>query len=134
MSGQDFRMTRQRKLILEELRKSKSHPTADQVYTRIREVLPRVSLGTVYRNLDALSDMGMILKLDGCGTQKRYDGDINEHHHIKCAQCGKVDDIPLEAISGFEVNTDHMNGYNLLGHTILFSGICDNCSRQEGSC
>ena len=69
------------------------HPTADEVYQVVRKRLPRISLGTVYRNLDVLSESGEISRLDRCGAQYRFDGDLEQHYHIRCSSCGRVDDI-----------------------------------------
>ena len=71
MLSSQLKLTKQRKVILEELRKLKTHPSADEIYNIVRERLPRISLGTVYRNLEILSDAGVILKLDVAGSQKR---------------------------------------------------------------
>ena len=96
MPSTDFRMTNQRRVILQELRNVHSHPTADDIYIMVRKTLPRISLGTVYRNLEILSEMGLIKKLVGCGRQRRFDGDIENHYHIRCVKCGKIDDLPEE--------------------------------------
>jgi Fur family ferric uptake transcriptional regulator len=69
-------MTRQRKVILEEIRKTDSHPTADELYQRVRQRLPHVSLGTIYRNLETLAASGLIQKLEMGGSQKRFDGNL----------------------------------------------------------
>ena len=74
-----LRMTRQRKLILEEFKAAGKHSTADDVYARVRAKLPRVSLGTVYRNLDILSRAGMIRKIDVGEGRKQYDGGMHRH-------------------------------------------------------
>ena len=65
VSGTDFRMTHQRRLILDELKKLKTHPTADEIYVIVRKKMPRISLGTVYRNLEILSETGQIIKIEG---------------------------------------------------------------------
>ena len=75
MAQPQTRMTRQRAVILEELRKVKTHPTADELYSIVRERLPRISLGTVYRNLDFLTESKEILKLESAGSIRRFDGD-----------------------------------------------------------
>ena len=69
-----LRMTRQRKVILEIMKNVTSHPTADQVHQMVRKTLPHVSLATVYRNLEILSEHGMIQKLELAGAQRRFDG------------------------------------------------------------
>ena len=78
------RMTQQRKVILEELNNLKTHPTADDLYQVVKVKVPRISLGTVYRNLEILSSDGLIKKLEIGGAQKRFDGDLSDHHHVRC--------------------------------------------------
>jgi len=87
-SGRNLRMTHQRKVILEEMKKLEGHPTADEVYVRVRERLPRISLGTVYRNLDVLAASGLIRKIEPDFPQMRFDRNTHEHYHVTCMQCG----------------------------------------------
>ncbi|MDR2745258.1 MAG: transcriptional repressor, partial [Desulfovibrio sp.] len=76
-------MTRQRSVILEELRKVDTHPTADELYTIVRVRLPHISLGTVYRNLEYLVAAGEIARLESAGTSMRFDGDVSGHQHVR---------------------------------------------------
>ena len=120
-------MTRQRKVILEELQKVSTHPSADEIYEMVRKRLPRISLGTVYRNLEILSASGEIQKLElGC-TQKRFDGVADDHYHIRCIHCDRVDDAPPE----FDVAIHHelkgVTDYKIIGHRLEFIGICPAC-------
>ncbi|MCL1980583.1 MAG: transcriptional repressor [Proteobacteria bacterium] len=124
-------MTHQREVILEELRRGKTHPTADDLYERIKKKLPRVSLATVYRNLEILSATGLIKKLEISGRQKRFDWDPNDHDHVHCIQCQRVDNITLAAPPPL-VESMHQGGYRITGCRIEFSGLCPKCaSRQE---
>ncbi|MFC1715463.1 transcriptional repressor, partial [Candidatus Poribacteria bacterium] len=95
-------MTRQRQVILEELRNASFHPTADEVYRRVRKRLPRISLGTVYRNLETLSKAGIVKKLELGGARKRFDGYSEDHYHVRCTGCGRLEDVPLKPIPGIE--------------------------------
>ncbi|MFV0437168.1 MAG: Fur family transcriptional regulator [Desulfopila sp.] len=126
----NMRLTTQRQIILEELGKVKSHPTANEVYDMVRKRLPRIGLGTVYRNLELLADSGIILKLEVGGTQKRFDATIEPHYHVRCSECGKVDDIDIPVQE--EINQAAMASvnYKILGHHIEFSGICPSCQQQ----
>ncbi len=90
------RMTKQRETILNELKKLKTHPTAAELYEILRKKMPKISLGTVYRNLEILAEMGIVKKLEIAGKEKRWDGDISPHYHMRCAKCGRVFDIFLE--------------------------------------
>ncbi len=125
------RMTTQRKIILEELSKVYSHPTADEIYTMVRERLPNISLGTVYRNLELLAESGQILKLESAGSTRRYDANIIPHYHIRCVACGSVGDMISEEKPYEFVEKILVNGYTLLGVNIAFDGICPKCKQNS---
>ena len=93
-----LRMTNQREIILRELVKSKEHLTADELYDIVKKVMPRISLATVYRNLEILSEAGIIGKLEISGRQKRFDFDPEDHDHIYCAVCHRVDNLDIEIL------------------------------------
>ncbi len=90
------RNTRQRAVILDILRQTRSHPTAEHIYREARRALPNISLGTVYRNLNFLRDQGAILEIRTTkDASSRFDGDCTPHGHFHCVQCREVTDIPL---------------------------------------
>ncbi len=126
-----MRLTAQRQIILEELGKVTSHPTANEVYDMVRKRLPRIGLGTVYRNLELMAESGMILKLEVGGTQKRFDATTNLHYHVRCGVCGRVDDIELPVQNKLDRLAAKACDYQILGHHIEFSGICPECSGTE---
>jgi Fur family transcriptional regulator, ferric uptake regulator len=121
------RSTKQRQVILDEVRKLCTHPTADEVYEIVRCRLPRISLGTVYRNLEMLAAHGVIQKVDTSGTQRRFDGNPTPHYHIRCMECGKVDDVPVESIPSIEEVVRDVSDYEVLGHCLEFRGLCPQC-------
>ena len=123
----NMRLTSQRQIILEELRKVKSHPTGDEVYNMVRKRLPRIGLGTVYRNLELLAKLGIIRKLEVDGKQKRFDGDISPHYHIRCIKCNQVDNIFINMDRGLEKSAASFCDYKILDHHVQFSGICSKC-------
>ncbi len=127
----DIRLTPQRQVILEELAKVKTHPTANEVYDMVRKRLPRIGLGTVYRNLELMAENGLILKLEVGGTQKRFDATTDLHYHIRCTHCGKVDDIEVEVMEQINDMASAASDYQVLSHHIEFSGICSTCSHTE---
>ena len=92
------RMTSQREIILQELQKSRQHLTADELYRVVRKKMPRISLATVYRNLELLSETGVIAKLEVSGRQRHFDSDVVGHDHVSCVQCHKVENVLLEGI------------------------------------
>ncbi len=127
----NMRLTTQRQIILEELGKVTSHPTANEVYDMVRKRLPRIGLGTVYRNLELMAESGIILKLEVGGTQKRFDATVTPHYHIRCSSCGKVDDIDLEVQQEINEAAAETCNYKILGHHIEFSGICSECLEKK---
>ena len=122
-----MRMTSQREIILKELQGSRQHLTADELYERVKIFMPRISLATVYRNLETLSEAGIIGKLEISGRQKRFDFDVHPHDHIYCLQCHRVDNIDFDRdlVDPAAVASD--KGYRITGYRVEFKGICASC-------
>jgi len=133
LSSRKLRMTRQRQVILEALRKVSSHPTADEVYEMVRRRLPRVSLGTVYRNLEMLSERGMIQKLELGGSRRRFDGNVRDHYHVRCIRCGRLEDAPVESVAAVEDALRGATDYEIIGHRLEFIGLCPQCKKSAQS-
>jgi Fur family transcriptional regulator, ferric uptake regulator len=117
----------QRQIILEELQREKNHPSAQELYERVRHRLPKISLGTVYRNLEQMAAHGLIQKIDAAGGQRRFDGDLADHYHVRCLYCGRVEDAPLPSLSRLNQTFGKMSNYTILGHRLEFLGICPRC-------
>lgn len=126
----NLRLTPQRKVILEELRKVSSHPTADELYEKVRKRLPKISLGTVYRNLDLLSSAGIIKKLHLEESQMRFDGNTEPHNHIYCVRCGRVADVP-SSIDMSYLTQNIQTDFIVLKANLILSGICPRCLAQD---
>ncbi len=124
-----LRMTNQREVIIEELKRLNSHPTADELYEIVRKRLPHISLATVYRNLEQLSEAGIIKKLEYPGRQKRFDGNTSEHSHIKCIKCGRIADVAVKPRSDLKDMIDDAMGFKVLEAKIDFTGLCPECQR-----
>jgi Fur family ferric uptake transcriptional regulator len=123
------RNTKQRKVILEELRKVKSHPTAQELHEIVKKKIPNISLATVYRNLERLAEQDKIHKIEVAGSDKRFDGDTSEHLHVRCSSCGRIGDLKVtldEVINPVEIISD----WKVVGSHIAFSGICPKCNSQ----
>ena len=126
-----LKYSRQRESIKACLMSRKDHPTADALYTSIREQFPNISLGTVYRNLNLLVELGEIRKLScGDGTD-HFDYDTAPHYHYVCRQCGRVMDIPMEATKELETAAKEFAPGTIDDHTVFFYGICDECLKGE---
>ncbi|NOY08349.1 MAG: transcriptional repressor [Spirochaetes bacterium] len=132
-TGKKIKKTKARTIILEEINKIKSHPTAYEMFEIVKQRLPRVSLGTVYRNLDILSEHGLVLKLKMNDAQMHYDGRTDEHYHIQCVKCGKTEDIPLEMLKDIDTAVRDKTSYRILYHTISFYGLCTGCAEEDVS-
>ena len=121
------RNTIQRSLVLKAVKDLACHATADEVYDKVVKRHANISRGTVYRNLNLLSDMGKIRKVKMPGGADRYDNTCHEHYHAKCMKCGKVFDVEMDFISDLENNIKDSSGFEFTGHDIIFKGICIKC-------
>ena len=99
----------------------------------LRKKMPRISLGTVYRNLEILSQTGLIQKLDVGGTQKRFDGNAHNHYHVRCIKCSRVDDLDIELNETMEKTAKKATSFQILRHSLEFTGICPACQDTECS-
>ncbi|CCO22923.1 Fur family transcriptional regulator [Maridesulfovibrio hydrothermalis] len=123
------RRSKQRELILEELKGLTCHPTADELYELVRKRITNISLGTVYRNLELLAANGVILKIE-TGGKNRFDGTAEPHPHIRCTQCGRVADVKhhIEAPS---LDESQSRGYQVQGCSIEYFGLCPDCKMSS---
>ncbi len=124
--------TAQREAILKELRSVKTHPTADELYAMLRTKMPTISLGTVYRNLEQMSQVGVIRKLETAGKQKRFDGDVTEHHHLRFMHCGAVSDVAPGIFAAIN-NEIHgvMERMECESFYLELSGKCQKCRKLK---
>jgi Fur family ferric uptake transcriptional regulator len=121
------RMTNQRQVVLEELLKLRSHPTAEELHQLVRRRLPKISMATVYRNLEILSSEGLAQKMDMAGAQRRFDGDTSNHYHVRCVACGRVEDVDFDPIPNIEQAIGDRSAYKVLSHRLEFIGLCPDC-------
>ena len=134
MAGRKIqRTTPQRRVIMDALLKAGTHPTAAELYEIVRRRLPKISLGTVYRNLDVLAEAGTIEKLEISGSEARFDGTPGRHYHVRCARCGRVDDVHGLPDDLLGKDYQNLSGYEIIGHRLEFVGICPGCRRQQAT-
>ncbi len=126
-----IKMTVQRRVVLEEVKKVKTHPSADEVYLAVRRRLPDISMATVYRNLETLAEHGLIRRLWEVSAPRRYDGILEQHYHVVCDRCGRVDDVRLEAVNGFLEDARRASDYDVQGYRLEFHGLCPSCRGEE---
>ena len=126
------RNTKQRQIILETLRELKSHPTAGELHQVVRTYLPKISLGTIYRNLELLTEMGAIQKLEMAGKEARFDANTERHLHVRCKHCSRVADMGSPPPD--EVENDFKEiGWKILEQRVEYVGICPVCLGQGKS-
>lgn len=126
-----LKYSRQREVIMDFLKTRKDHPTADIVYTNVRQQYPNISLGTVYRNLTLLADIGEIQRLRVGDGVDHFDPDISPHYHFVCTECGSVVDLVMDNIDDI-VDIAGMNfDGKITGHVTYFYGICGNCCQDN---
>lgn len=123
------RMTKQRRVILDVLRSTDKHPTADWIYDKVRNVMPRISLGTVYRNLRVLKETGEILELNYGSTYSRFDGNPRLHYHFVCSNCGQVFDVPLPPLDSIDRQVTETLDAEVDFHRLEFYGKCRFCMK-----
>ena len=121
------RETKQRVAILNILRNTRSHPTADQLYDAIRQQIPNISKGTVYRNLQVLREDGAISELNLNGTLSRYEEKQENHYHFRCEKCGLVFDLDEPVNTEIDTRVAERTGFKVSSHHMEFQGLCKHC-------
>ena len=124
-----LRLTGPRRLVLEAVRGSAAHPSAEAVHHMVRSRLPRVSLGTVYRNLRLLVAQGLVKELPG--PHARFDCNLTEHHHFTCLACGRIADVAGPVVDrhsrALRTRVESSGGFSVTHHRIEFFGRCADC-------
>lgn len=130
-----IKRSKQRDAIMNNLILRTDHPTAEAVYTSVRKDYPNISLGTVYRNLSLLVDMGHVIKVPCEDGSVHFDGRVSPHYHFQCTCCKKIYDIEIS--DEFKTKEqDLLNSVNSVfdgdieGNTSFFYGVCGSCRRD----
>lgn len=125
-----LKYSKQREMIREFLMSRKDHPTADIVYRNVRRQDPNISLGTVYRNLTLLADIGEINRLRVGDGADRFDADTSPHYHFVCTECGSVIDLEMDSIENITETAGANFDGHIAGHSTYFYGACQQCMRS----
>ena len=125
-----MKFSKQREMIYNQVMNFPVHPTADQVYTALKAENPSLSLGTVYRNLNLLSEMGMLLKIRIADGSDRFDGRTDNHYHMVCTCCNKVFDVELTELDMLKEVIGEKYGHSLTNVTLNLSGVCCECNKN----
>jgi Fur family peroxide stress response transcriptional regulator len=121
------RETKQKRAIFKVLAGTKSHPTADWIYNEVRQEIPNISLGTVYRNLRLMADEGEITEVDMAGAHSRFDARQGNHYHFRCQTCDAVCDVEEPVHQTLDKKVARMTGFNISHHRLEFRGVCSEC-------
>lgn len=125
------RSTKQKSIILEELSRVRTHPSADEIFKMVRKRLPLISFGTVYRNLNLLKEQGRILEL-ACGKYScRYDATTANHYHFVCLSCSGVFDVDEPLLKNIDKRVTRESGMEVKYHRIKFFGYCHECKNKD---
>lgn len=126
-----YRKSRQRERILELLKNTDSHPTADWLYAKLKKEFPNLSLGTVYRNLSVLSGQGVVKKLQFGSTFDRFEARIDQHSHLVCDECGKIVDFMFPINNKLLTDAAKFTDFDIKSHKIEFYGLCSGCRNKS---
>lgn len=126
-----IKYSRQREAIIENLRNRYDHPTAEQLYSDLKIKYPKISLGTVYRNLSLLESMGDVLKISTNADSDRFDGNVNNHYHFACIKCGGVSDVDLPVNNDIESQVEDIIKADVKTHSLIFYGTCEKCKKKS---
>lgn len=120
--------TKQRELILDTIMQSSTHPTADELFQEIRVKLPKISLATVYRNLNMLAEDGIIKKIEMPDMPDRFDWRVTIHDHLVCEGCGKIFDFTLS--DALDKQIERVSGMQVRQYSLVAKGLCSHCSKN----
>ena len=124
-----YKKSRQRERILELLQGTKSHPSADWIYERLKKDFKHLSMGTVYRNLGILIDQGFVRKIDFGSTFDRFDANVSRHYHFVCEKCGAISDVEMPFDDTLNRKAGRAGNFEVRNHRIEFFGICEKCGK-----
>ncbi len=123
--------SRQREAIIKALTLTKSHPSADWIYERVKQEIPNIGVATVYRNLRILKESGDIVELCLPDETARFDGKTSKHYHFRCTRCGNIVDLDEPVDGEIDARVSSKTGFKITHHHLLFCGLCQECQRFE---
>jgi len=125
-----LKITPQRTAIYQELLKAKDHPSADDIYKRIVKKIPNISFDTVNRTLLTFSKIGITNVVEGYGQPKRYDSDLDTHHHFRCIQCNNIVDFYNKEYDNITVPEEINKQFTVINKKVVLEGLCSKCRRR----
>jgi Fur family peroxide stress response transcriptional regulator len=125
-----LKITPQRIVIYRELLKSKNHPYAEVLYRRVKKIIPDISLDTVNRTLLTFLKIGLVKNVEGYGEPRRYEPDLNDHHHFRCLNCNSIIDFDYKPYDDLPIPPDFKSEFRVKDHKVLLEGYCPKCIRK----
>lgn len=125
-----LKITPQRTAIYQELLKAKDHPSADMIYKRLVKKYPNISFDTVNRTLLTFSKIGIVNIVEGYGQSKRYDPDIDIHHHFRCIKCNNIIDFHNEDYDNIAIPKEISKQFTVINKKVVLEGLCNKCRRN----
>jgi Fur family peroxide stress response transcriptional regulator len=126
-----LRVTPQRTAIYKTLAKAKNHPSADELFQAVRQEFPNISYDTVNRTLLTFSRIGLINLVEGHSTPRRFDPDLDNHHHFHCQQCGRIIDFTNSDYDDLEIPDSLRRRFDVTSSRVVLRGVCRKCSRNK---
>jgi len=126
-----YKVTPQRIAVYDILKNTKEHPSVDMLYSKLQPVYPTMSLATVYKSLEVFKELGLVQELNVGEDKFRYDANVNQHPHITCINCGKVEDVYDEMLFDLADQVQKKTGYQLTNQQLYFFGYCPSCKRNH---
>lgn len=131
MTDKFYRYSSQRARVLEILKNTDTHPTADWVYETLKKEFPKLSLGTVYRNIGILIEQGLVKRIQSGSTFDRFEANTTAHYHLICEKCGKIMDFKMTEKNELEKQASLETDFEIHGHRVDFFGLCSQCARKK---
>lgn len=131
LRNKGFKVTPQRLAIYKVLVNTRTHPSAEMIFNDLQPVYPTMSLATVYKTIEILQELGLVQRLNVGEDSFRYDAIVNNHPHVRCMGCGRVDDLGEVDCQEFVKSIDEATSYKITGQQFYFFGYCPACQRQK---
>lgn len=126
------RFSKKRQGIIDCIKNTREHPSAEWIYEKLKPLYPDLSLGTVYRNLGELVDKGIIKSVGTVQNKERFDGDVSPHSHVVCSRCGKITDVlNIDLPDDIKTKAAKLTDYNIESSSLTFYGLCADCKKSK---
>jgi Fur family peroxide stress response transcriptional regulator len=127
----DLKITPQRCAIYRELTRAKNHPTADEMFTAVKEEFPNISYDTVNRTLLTFAEIGLVDVVSTKGGPRRFDPDMDSHHHFHCIHCGEIVDFISDEFDNLGIPDSIPSDFTVYSKRVVLNGLCKKCQRKK---